>query len=62
MRGGRFLASVTAVAHDRPVRPDPGEQIVLEVGDLYNLHDVSAAFPVHRLTALAGPSGPARPP
>ena len=29
----------------------------LEVGDLYNLHDVTAAFPLHRLTALAGPSG-----
>ena len=25
--------------------------------DLYNLHDVRVAFPLHRLTALAGPSG-----
>jgi excinuclease UvrABC ATPase subunit len=25
--------------------------------DLYNLHDLTAAFPVNRLTALAGPSG-----
>jgi excinuclease ABC subunit A len=32
-------------------------EITIEVGDLYNLHDVTATFPVHRLTALAGPSG-----
>jgi excinuclease ABC subunit A len=45
------------VTRDRPARPGPGGQIVLEVGDLYNLHDVTAVFPLHRLTALAGPSG-----
>ena len=27
------------------------------IGDLYNLHDLTAAFPVNRLTALTGPSG-----
>jgi excinuclease ABC subunit A len=32
-------------------------EITIEVSDLYNLHDVTATFPVHRLTALAGPSG-----
>jgi excinuclease ABC subunit A len=32
-------------------------QISIEIGDLYNLHDVTVAFPVGRLTALAGPSG-----
>jgi excinuclease ABC subunit A len=64
---GPFLAGAVAVGpgksdaaavtrDDRP-RPDPGGQIVLEVGDLYNLHDVTAVFPLHRLTALAGPSG-----
>ena len=37
--------------------PVPAGQIVLDVSDLYNLHDVTAAFPLHRLTALAGPSG-----
>jgi excinuclease ABC subunit A len=54
---GPFLAGATAVTRDRPARTGPGGQIVLEVGDLYNLHDVTAAFPLHRLTALAGPSG-----
>ena len=53
---GPFLAA-EAVTRDRPARSGPGGQIVLDVGDLYNLHDVTAAFPLHRLTALAGPSG-----
>ena len=54
---GRFLAGARAVPVERAVRREPGEQIVLHVGDLYNLHDVTADFPVGRLTALAGPSG-----
>ena len=54
---GPFLAGAAAVTRDRPARPGPGGQIVLDVGDLYNLRDVTAAFPLHRLTALAGPSG-----
>ncbi len=45
------------MTRDRPAPPGPGGQIVLDVGDLYNLHDVTAVFPLHRLTALAGPSG-----
>jgi excinuclease ABC subunit A len=54
---GPFLAGAPAVPRDRPARPRPGGQITVQVGDLYNLHDVSAGFPVNRLTALAGPSG-----
>ncbi len=54
---GPFLAGATAVPRDRPGRPEPEGQITIEVGDLYNLHDLTAAFPVGRLTALAGPSG-----
>ncbi len=54
---GPFLAGAAAVTRDRPAPPGPGGQIVLDVGDLYNLHDVTAVFPLHRLTALAGPSG-----
>jgi len=54
---GPFLAGAPAVSRDRPARPAPAEQIVVEVSELYNLHDVSASFPVNRLTALAGPSG-----
>ncbi len=36
---------------------DPDEQITIEIGDLYNLHHLTATFPIQRLTALAGPSG-----
>src|SRR5690242_4078811 len=54
---GPFLAGATAVSRERPERADPGGQITIEISDLYNLHDVTAAFPVHRLTGLTGPSG-----
>ena len=59
---GPFLAGTAAVTRDRPARPSsggrgPGGQITIEIGDLYNLHDLAAAFPLGRLTALAGPSG-----
>jgi excinuclease ABC subunit A len=53
---GPFLAGATAVP-SRPVRAGPGGQITIEISDLYNLHDLTAAFPARRLTALAGPSG-----
>jgi excinuclease ABC subunit A len=66
---GPFLAGAPAVP-PRPARgtvlarggPEtgqsgPGGQIAIEISDLYNLHDLTATFPVHRLTALAGPSG-----
>jgi excinuclease ABC subunit A len=54
---GPFLAGAAAVPRDRPPRTGPGGQITIDIGDLYNLHDLTAAFPVGRLTALAGPSG-----
>ena len=54
---GPFLAGAAAVPRDRPARPGPDGQITVEIRDLYNLHGVTAAFPVGRLTALAGPSG-----
>jgi excinuclease ABC subunit A len=53
---GPFLAGTATVRRDRPPG-DPDGQITIEVGDLYNLHNVTASFPVRRLTALAGPSG-----
>src|SRR5437762_71571 len=43
---GPFLAGAAAVPRDRPARPGTDRQIVLEISDLYNLHDVRAAFPV----------------
>ena len=54
---GPFLAGTAAVRRAHPAPPGPGGEITIEVGDLYNLRDVKAAFPLHRLTALAGPSG-----
>jgi excinuclease ABC subunit A len=54
---GPFLAGAPAVPRDRPARADASAQIAVEVGDLFNLHDLTATFPVRRLTALAGPSG-----
>ncbi len=54
---GPFLAGAPAVPGDRAVRGAPGGRITVQIGDLYNLHDVTADFPVGQLTALAGPSG-----
>jgi excinuclease ABC subunit A len=54
---GPFLDAATAVARERRAPPGPGRDISIEIGDLYNLHDLTVAFPVNRLTALAGPSG-----
>jgi excinuclease ABC subunit A len=52
---GPFLAGQPAVV--RPPRPLPRAQVKIAVKRLYNLHDVTAGFPINRLTALAGPSG-----
>ena len=54
---GPFLSGAATVTRGHPARPGPDGQITLQVGDLYNLHDVTAVFPLRRLTALAGPSG-----
>jgi len=54
---GPFLAGAAGVPRGRPVRAGSGGQITIEIGDLYNLHDLAAAFPVNRLSALTGPSG-----
>jgi excinuclease ABC subunit A len=53
---GPFLAGAPGVSRDRPERGADG-QIVIEIADLYNLHDLTAEFPLNRLTAVAGPSG-----
>ena len=53
---GPFLAGAVAVQRDRQERPAQG-QITIEIGDLYNLHNLTATFPLRQLTALAGPSG-----
>jgi excinuclease ABC subunit A len=54
--GGRAAAEPSPGAGSKG-SAGPSGQITIEIGDLYNLHDLTASFPVHRLTALAGPSG-----
>ena len=54
---GPFLAGAPGVPRDRPERAAEDRQISIEIADLYNLHDLTAEFPVNRLTAVAGPSG-----
>jgi excinuclease ABC subunit A len=54
---GPYLAGTATVQRAPAAPPGPGGQVTIEVGDLYNLHGVTAAFPLQRLTAVAGPSG-----
>jgi excinuclease ABC subunit A len=54
---GPFLAGALGVSRARSADPTDDGQIAIEIADLYNLHDLTAAFPVNRLTAVAGPSG-----
>ena len=54
---GRFLAGESGVSRDREEHGPGDGYIAIEISDLYNLHDITAEFPVNRLTAVAGPSG-----
>jgi excinuclease ABC subunit A len=54
---GPFLSGAATVRRERPAPERSDGEIVIEVGALYNLRDVIASFPVHGLSALAGPSG-----
>jgi excinuclease ABC subunit A len=54
---GPFLGGAPSVSREGSERAVYDGQIVIEIADLYNLHDLTAAFPVNRLTAVAGPSG-----
>jgi excinuclease ABC subunit A len=57
---GPYLSGAKKVERHRPAglggAGSEGE-LTVEVGDLYNLHNVTATFPVRALTTLAGPSG-----
>src|SRR6201996_8336391 len=52
---GPFLAGEPAVRREH--RPTDGPAVAVEGSELYNLHDVRAAFPLNAMTAVAGPSG-----
>jgi excinuclease ABC subunit A len=54
---GPFLAGAPGIPPGRARRAAANGQIAIEVDDLYNLHDLTAEFPVNQLTAVAGPSG-----
>jgi excinuclease ABC subunit A len=54
---GPFLRGVLGVSRARAADTADDRRIVIEIADLYNLHDLTATFPVNRLTAVAGPSG-----
>jgi excinuclease ABC subunit A len=54
---GPYLAgSETVTRHRRPTE-EGAQQVDIEISELFNLHDVHASFPLHRLTGVAGPSG-----
>src|SRR6201994_4657232 len=53
---GPFLSGRSSVTRERSATP-ADDQLVITVGELYNLRDVTARFPIGRLSALAGPSG-----
>jgi excinuclease ABC subunit A len=54
---GPFLSGRATVTRTRPAATESDGEIVITVAELYNLRDVTARFPVRRLSALAGPSG-----
>ncbi|GAB2577943.1 excinuclease ABC subunit A [Paractinoplanes abujensis] len=52
---GPYLAGRASVG--RELRALPDSRVTLTVKNLYNLRDVTARFPIGRLTGVAGPSG-----
>ncbi len=53
---GPFLSGRATVTRERSAAP-ADDELVITISELYNLRDVTARFPVGRLSALAGPSG-----
>jgi excinuclease ABC subunit A len=54
---GPYLAGSVPVARRQRPTEDDAPRVEIEIGGLFNLHDVRATFPVHQLTGVAGPSG-----
>ena len=54
---GPYLAGSLTVSRRRRPAERGGQQVGIEISELFNLRDVRATFPVHRLTGVAGPSG-----
>jgi excinuclease ABC subunit A len=53
---GPYLAGQASVSRPRRA-PEDGPRIAIEIGELFNLRDVRAILPLHRLIGVAGPSG-----
>ena len=54
---GPYLSGSATVSRcQRPIEDD-AKYIEIEIDELFNLRDVRAKFPMHRLTGVAGPSG-----
>jgi excinuclease ABC subunit A len=53
---GPFLTGRATVTRERFAAPVQDE-LAITISELYNLHNVTARFPIGRLSALAGPSG-----
>ena len=54
---GPYLAGLASVSRRQHPADDAAGRIEIEVGELFNLRDVRAGFPINRLTGVAGPSG-----
>jgi excinuclease ABC subunit A len=54
---GPYLAGSARVTRRLRSAEEGTQQIDIEIGELFNLRDVRATFPIHRLTGVAGPSG-----
>jgi excinuclease ABC subunit A len=54
---GPYLAGSLMVSRLRRPTEEDAQPVGIEIGELFNLHDVRATFPMHQLTGVAGPSG-----
>ena len=54
---GPYLAGSLTVTRRRRPPEDGAQQVDIEIGELFNLRDVRATFPMHQLIGVAGPSG-----
>jgi excinuclease ABC subunit A len=54
---GPYLAGSATVSRNKRAAEHDPQQVEIEVGELFNLHDVRATFPLKQLTGVAGPSG-----
>jgi hypothetical protein len=54
---GPYLAGSQKVTRRKRPAAEGGQQVEIDIVELFNLRDVRATFPMHQLTGVAGPSG-----